>query len=150
MISRFIAAACVAVVAVAPAAAQESAKALQDAFVAAVVAEDADALAALYTEDADSYPPDGTFARGRAAIAASWAAFFGAYDGFTLTLEPQGDRALGENAVAAWGLWTMSATPVEGGEPVVWRGRYSDVSIKTAEGWRYFIDHASMSAPETE
>ena len=43
----------------APALAQESAKALQDAFAAAIVAEDAEALGALYTDDALSYGPDG-------------------------------------------------------------------------------------------
>lgn len=42
---------------------------------------------------------------------------------------------------AAWGLWTMSATAT------VWDGRFLDVSVKTPEGWRYIVDHASMLTP---
>jgi uncharacterized protein (TIGR02246 family) len=131
---------------VAPAFAQDTPEALGDAFCAGVVAEDADALALLYTEDADSYGPDGSVAKGRTAIAASWKPFFDGYDGFTCTLDRKGISENKKNATA-WGLWTMTATPTGGGETVVWNGRYMDISVKTKEGWRYLADHASMSAP---
>ncbi len=131
-----------------PAIAQSSAEALAEAFVAAVVAEDADALAALYTDDADSYDPSGGVQKGRAEIAAAWKQFFDAYDGFTASLDRKGEHAPDKKSHAAWGLWTMAATPVGGGEPVSWNGRYLDVSVKTGDGWRYIVDHASMLAPE--
>lgn len=130
----------------APASAQESPKALQDAFTAAILAEDADALAALYTEDADSYDPSGSVQKGRAEIAASWRAFFDAFDGFEAALDQKGEKAM-KGAHAAWGLWTMSATPKDGGDRVVMKGRFLDVSVKTKEGWKYIVDHASMLAP---
>jgi len=130
----------------APALAQESAKALQDAFVAAVIAEDADALGALYTADALSYGPDGGVATGPEEIGASWAPFFDGFDGFTLALDQQGEMAIGKKAHAAWGLWTMSATNVETGEATTWKGRFTDVSVKTDGGWKYQNDHASPLA----
>ena len=136
--------------AAAPALAQESPKALQDAFVAAVVAEDAGALAALYTEDADSYDPSGAVQKGRNEIAATWQAFFDVYDGFSAALMQKGEHALSKSSHAAWGLWTMAAMPTGGGEETVWNGRFLDVSVKTPEGWRYIVDHASLLAPAPE
>jgi uncharacterized protein (TIGR02246 family) len=139
--------ACALALAAAPAFAQESPEALADAFAAAVVAEDADALAALYTEDADSYDPSGAVQKGRVEIAATWKQFFDAYDGFTASLDRKGEHAADKKSHAAWGLWTMSATPVGGGDAVTWNGRYLDVSVKTKDGWKYIVDHASMLAP---
>lgn len=134
-------------VSLAPAFAQESPDALADAFVAAVVAEDASALAGLYTEDADSYDPSGSVQKGRTEIAATWQQFFDGFDGFTAALDRKGELAASKKSHAAWGLWTMSATPVGGGEPVTWNGRFLDVSVKTKDGWKYLVDHASMLAP---
>lgn len=137
-----------------PAFAQDSADALAEAFCASVVAEDSAALAALYTEDADSYDPNGTVQKGREAIAASWQAFFDGYDGFACTLDKKGGQDNGKN-YTAWGLWTLTATPVSasagaGGEKVTMNGRYMDISVKTKDGWRYRADHASMLAPATQ
>ncbi len=129
-----------------PALAQESPNALADAFIAAVVAEDSAALAALYTDDADSYDPSGYVQKGRDEIAGSWQLFFDAYDGFAASLTRKGEYALDKKSHAAWGLWTMSATPTGGGEEVVWNGRYLDLSIETDDGWKYRVDHASMMA----
>lgn len=129
----------------APAFAQESAKALQDAFAAAVEAEDADALAALYTEDALSYGPGGDVSKGRAAIAASWTPFFSAYDDISVTLDQQGEVANKKNH-AAWGIWSMTMKSAETGESVTMKGRFTDVSLKTKDGWKYVNDHASSMA----
>ena len=134
----------------APALAQESAKALQDAFAAAIVAEDAEALGALYTDDALSYGPDGGVATGPEEIGASWAPFFDGFDGFSVTLDQQGEMAIGKKSHAAWGLWTMSATNVETGEATTWKGRFTDVSVKTDAGWKYQNDHASALAAKPE
>jgi ketosteroid isomerase-like protein len=136
--------------AAAPAFAQESPKALQDAFVAAIVAEDAQALSALYTEDADSYDPSGAVQKGRNEIAATWQVFFDAYDGFSAALMQKGEHQMSKTSHAAWGLWTMAATAGGASEETVWNGRFLDVSVKTPEGWRYIVDHASMLAPAPE
>jgi uncharacterized protein (TIGR02246 family) len=136
-------------IAAGPAAAQESPKALQEAFAAAVVAEDAVTLANLYTEDADSYDPSGAVQKGRAEIEASWRAFFDQFDGFTASLDQKGEHAM-KRSHAAWGLWTMAATPKGGGDKVVWNGRFLDLSVRTKDGWKYIVDHASMLAPQAE
>jgi len=129
--------------------AQNSPQALQDAFVAAVEAEDAAALAALYTEDADSYGPGGgDRTTGRAAIAEGWTHFFDGFDNFSSSLDEHGSLDMGKKGHAAWGLWTMSATPVDGGDPVIWNGRFLDVQVKTKDGSRYRVDHASMLTPD--
>ncbi|MEK7266906.1 MAG: nuclear transport factor 2 family protein [Pseudomonadota bacterium] len=130
-----------------PAFAQESPDALADAFVATIVAEDSAALAALYTDDADSYDPSGFVQKGRDEIAATWQMFFDAYDGFAASLNRKGEYGLDKKSHAAWGLWTMSATPTGGGEEVVWNGRFLDLAVKTDDGWKYRVDHASMMAP---
>ncbi len=133
-----------------PALAQESPKALQAAFVAAIVAEDANALAALYTEDADSYDPSGSVQKGRNEIAATWQSFFDGFDGFSAGLMQKGELGMSRDSHAAWGLWTMAATAPGASEETVWNGRFLDVSVKTPEGWRYIVDHASMLAPSPE
>lgn len=62
-------------------AAQDSPKALQQAFVTAATSGDVDAMAALYTEDATNYPIEGALAaNGQAGVRASWA--------LSLTLSP--------------------------------------------------------------
>jgi uncharacterized protein (TIGR02246 family) len=136
--------------AAAPALAQQSPKALQNAFVAAIVAEDAEALARLYTEDADSYDPSGAVQKGRSEIAATWQSFFDGFDGFSASLTQKGELAMSKDGHAAWGLWTMAATAPGATEETVWNGRFLDVSVKTPEGWRYIADHASMLAPAPE
>jgi uncharacterized protein (TIGR02246 family) len=128
-----------------PVTAQDTPDALADAFCAAVVAEDKDALAALYTEDADSYGPDGSVVAGNEAIGESWVPFFAAFDDLTCTLEKAGLVKEGKHATA-WGLWTIAATSAADGAPVVMKGRFMDIAIKTKDGWRYRADHASMMA----
>lgn len=123
----------------------ESPEALGEAFCAGVIAEDAHALASLYTEDADSYGPGGDVTKGRDAIAAGWGPFFDGFDDLTCELEFAGEETSGKTATS-WGLWTMTGTPVGGGDPVTMKGRFMDFMVKGKEGWRYRADHASMMA----
>ena len=134
-----------------PALAQESPEALEEAFVAAIAAEDTAALADLYTEDAVSFSPDGGVAAGKDAITAAWAPFFAGFDNIAMTLNQQGEIAE-KKSRAVWGLWTMTATSAETGEAMSFSGRYTDVAVKTKAGWKYRNDHASpiaMPAAET-
>ena len=128
-------------------AAPDSPAALSEAFCAAVVAEDMATMAALYTDDADSYGPGGDIVSGAAAIAASWAPFFDGFDNLTCALDEAGNLVDGETA-ATWGLWTMTGVPPGGGEPIVMKGRYTDIMVKFEDGWRYRVDHASMTGTE--
>jgi uncharacterized protein (TIGR02246 family) len=93
--------------------------------------KNADALAALYTEDARTYPPGGPMISGRAAIreffaadvASNWAPTTVAHE---------------ESVIAgdwAWrtGTWSAATTP-----PLT--GKYAEVWRRTAEGWRIHRD----------
>ena len=131
------------------ASAQDSPKALQEAFEAAIAAEDVEAVTALYLSDAHLYTPGGTVEIGSEAIAASWEAFFSGFDNFSADVKQKGEHAMSDDSHSSWGLWIMTATPVDGGEPVTWKGRFLDVSVKTEDGWRYKADHASMLAAES-
>jgi ketosteroid isomerase-like protein len=59
-------------------------------------------------------------------------------------LEVSGDLA------AAWGLFTITAVPVGGGEAVIFKGRYMDVAKNFDGSWLYVADHASMPMPAEE
>jgi len=67
--------------------------------------QDAEAMAALYTQDAQLMPPNGDFITGNDAIGAFWGSMFTAgFDRLTIeTLEVYGDG----NNVAEVGLWTL-------------------------------------------
>jgi ketosteroid isomerase-like protein len=67
--------------------------------------QDAEAMAALYTQDAELMPPNGDFITGNAAVGAFWGSMFTAgFDGLTIeTLEVYGNA----NSVAEVGLWTL-------------------------------------------
>ncbi len=130
-----------------PAFAQNSAEELSTAFCAALVAEDADALANLYTEDADLYGPDGLNYTGRDAIRANWAGFVAAFDNFSCSIEPDG-RFGDKKSATSWGSWEITATPAGGGDPVAMSGRFMDYTVKTKNGWKYRADHASAGQPK--
>ena len=55
---------------------REAIEEANEAFMAAIAAKDAAALAQMYTENALLMPPNGDFVEGRAAIEAFWVAFF--------------------------------------------------------------------------
>jgi ketosteroid isomerase-like protein len=48
---------------------------------------------------------------------------------------------------AAWGLYTITAQPVGGGDPLVMQGRYLDVARNFDGRWLYIADHASVPLP---
>ena len=74
-------------------------------FMAAFGAQDASAMAALYTQDAQLLPPNGDFQTGNAAVEAFWGSLFSAgFDGVVLeTLEVHGNG----NIVSEVGLFTL-------------------------------------------
>jgi len=78
--------------------AAEAIAAAYEKFVDAVARGDADAITALYTEDARILPPGGDIVSGRAALPAFWAAMLGmgikrcSFD--TLEVEEHGDAAI--------------------------------------------------------
>jgi len=124
----------------------DSPKALQDAFMDALRANDADGMAACYTKSATNFAVDSMIGVGPDAVRESWGGFFEAFTVLNATLSEMHEEVSGELA-AAWGLFHITAQPAEGGEPVVMNGRYMDVSRNIDGKWLYVADHASMPLP---
>ena len=137
------------VLAAPPAIAQDSPQALQDAFMAAVRAHDADALASLYTEDAVNFPLDRLVGTGPPSARAAWAGFFGNFRVLEAELRQQHLETHGGTAIA-WGLFRILAEPRSGGEPAEFLGRYMDVARNFDGRWLYVADHASLPLPAQE
>jgi len=132
-----------------PVFANDSPHALQETFMKALRANDVDGMAACYTEDATNFPVDSLAGVGPDSVRASWGSFFDAYRVTEAELSERHMETLGDTAVA-WGLFTIVAEPVDGGEPVEMRGRYMDVAKSMDGTWLYVADHASMPLPAAE
>jgi uncharacterized protein (TIGR02246 family) len=122
---------------------------LQDTFTEALNANDAIAAAACYTDDAISFPVDDMAGVGREYIRASWEGLFSAMRISGVELKDQHLEEHGDTAIA-WGLFSMTDTPHDGGDPVLMEGRYMDVARRIDGHWLYAADHASLPAPPEE
>ena len=129
--------------------ANESAEALQGAFMAALRANDAQALAECYTNDAVNFPVGSLIGTGPESVIESWGGFFAAFKVVDASLSETHLEVHGDTAIA-WGLFTITAEPAEGGEPVEMQGRYMDVARNMDGTWLYVADHASMPVPAAE
>ena len=132
-----------------PLSAFESPEALQMAFEAAMRNNDAEGLAACYTEDAVNFPPDAMIGHGPDSARQSWGAFFEQNTVLSLELSEKQMVKSGDLAVA-WGLFHLRFQPKAGGEPVDMMGRYMDAARPVDGRWLYIADHASipMVVPE--
>ena len=114
-----------------------------DEFSAAFAAQDAAALANLYTAQAQLLPPNSDFIIGREAIETFWQGVMDAgVAGATLTTE----EAMGTDSMAvAVGRYEMSAadgSTIDEGKYIVWWQR-------TPAGWRLHRDIWNSSRPAT-
>ena len=116
---------------------------------AALVANDTEGLAACYTADATNFALDSMIGTGPDAVRASWGAFFEAFTVTSAELSNEHTEISGDLA-AAWGLFTIKAVPADGGEAVVFKGRYMDVAKSFDGSWLYVADHASVPIPAAE
>ncbi len=126
----------------APPAPEVGARIVDDAWVAAMLAGDLDAVVACYAEDAVLWGPNAPPAKGREAIRATFAGLLAAN---TVTgarfVEPHYE-SLGALSLA-WGDFELTQAPKAGGDAVVVTGRYSAVAKKEGGRWVYVMDHAS-------
>lgn len=124
----------------------DSPKALQDGFLDAMRANNAAGMAACYTADATNFGLATMVGTGPEAVRADWSEFFKSYTVMSVELKDKHVEISGDLATA-WGLFTLTASPVGGGERVVMEGRYTDVSRNFDGNWLYVADHASMPLP---
>lgn len=116
-------------------------RAADEQFSRAFAARDAQALAALYTEDAKLLPPNSDFVTGRAAIQTFWRRVMDAgVAGAALTV----DEAVGTDSLAVEvGRYTLSAATgntIDQGKYIVWWKRTGGV-------WRLHRDIWNSSKP---
>ncbi len=129
--------------------ANDSPQALQEAFMAALKANDVQGLAECYTSDAVNFPVGSLVGTGPESVIESWGGFFAAYKVVDAALSDDHLEVHGDTAVA-WGLFTIMAEPAEGGDAVEMKGRYMDVARNMDGTWLYVADHASMPQPAAE
>jgi ketosteroid isomerase-like protein len=132
-----------------PAFANESPQILQDAFVAALKANDAQGLADCYAADAVNFTVGRMIGFGPESVVENWNGFFAAYKVVDASLSEDHLEVHGDTAIA-WGLFTILAEAAESGELVEMKGRYMDVSRNIDGKWLYVADHASMPLPAAE
>lgn len=121
-------------------------EALQDAFVKALAANDADAVAACYAENAMSYAMDEMVGVGPDFVRDSWNNFFSIYTIRDVNLTDTDTERFGDTA-ATWGLFVMLVETVSGGEEIELHGRFTDVAKRLGDAWLYIADHASVPLP---
>lgn len=129
--------------------ANESPEALQEAFMEALSANDAQGLAACYTDDAVNFPVDSMMGFGPESVLDSWNGFFEAYNVLDASLSDDHLEVHGDTAIA-WGLFSILAESAEGGDPIEMKGRYMDVARNIDGSWLYVADHASLPLPAPE
>jgi uncharacterized protein (TIGR02246 family) len=118
----------------------------QAAWMAAMKANDLDAVAATYAEDAVAWMPGSGRLDGRAAIRAYFADWLGSMTVRDVVFSNARVETSG-NLSTGWGHYTITMSPKTGGEPIVARGRYTEVSVKRGAKWFYLVDHASEDPP---
>ena len=110
--------------------------AIGDAYVKAVIAGDAKAIAALYTEDAIEMPPNEPMIKGRAAILQYYQKEMGA--GMTMnsfTLKHIETHASGDHGYDV-GTYQQSITPKGATGPVTDTGKYTIIVKRVGGAWQ--------------
>ena len=129
--------------------ANESPQALQDTFMAALKANDAERMADCYASNAVNFPVDSMVGIGPESALQSWSGFFAAYKVVDASLSSKHLEVHGDTAIA-WGLFTIMAEPADGGVAIAMKGRYMDVARNIDGTWLYVADHASVPTPALE
>jgi uncharacterized protein (TIGR02246 family) len=124
----------------------EGVKTLDEAWVKAVKAGDAAALAALYAPDAVMYPPDEKMAKGQGAIRASFERFLAANTVQDMQLTYDVTSTTGDSSWAS-GQFKMTVAPKAGGAAQTMEGRFTSVAARKGGKWVYVSDHASVPMP---
>jgi ketosteroid isomerase-like protein len=122
------------------------ARAVDEAWRKAILANDLDAVVSNYSNDAVMWLPDAPEARGREAIRKSYAGLLTANTVTGATFANTHYETSG-NLSVGWGDFTLTLSPKAGGKPVILSGRFSVIAKKEGHKWVYVVDHASGHPP---
>jgi len=126
---------------------------LGSSYASANIAGDADAVAALYTEDAIEMPPNEPATQGRAGIRERYASYF-ALDAETIefTVTPVEIDGMADLAFDR-GTWTWTGIPPGMTESTTDTGKYLGIVRRQADGswlWTAVIWNSDLPLPEPE
>ena len=130
-------------------AADKGARALDDAWMKAMKANDLEAVLACYAPDAVAWMPDSAEAKGEKAIRAAYQGMLAANTVQAVTLTERHHKTAGKFS-AGWGRFTLTLAPKAGGAPIVMKGRFTSASELRGGRWLYVADHASAEPPTPE
>ena len=127
-------------------AADKGIAAVDQAWMKAMLAGDAAAVAALYAPDAVMYPPDAMEVRGRDAIRKAYEDLFAGMKIHDVKVTPARYETRGDTSMG-WGRFALTMVPKGGGDPVSVEGRFTAVAKKIFGKWSYVVDHSSAPLP---
>jgi uncharacterized protein (TIGR02246 family) len=122
------------------------AKAVDAAFVKAMLAGDAAAVADCYADDAVLVMPGSSAVKGHKAILESLTGFLAANKVSDVTLTDTYYRTSGKLSTG-WGHYSMVVTPKAGGAPMTDVGTFCEVASEKDGVWKYVSDHAASDPP---
>ena len=123
------------------------AKKHDEAFSKACGAGDVKAVVALYTDDAFVvWPVVGEEARGKAGIEKLATDLCNPKLGTKAVLKDDVGVQLDRSHIAIIGHWELTQNGPDG-KPTTSQIRTSEIIVKSAGGWRYVVDHASVGIP---
>ena len=118
----------------------------RECFKAGFEANEANAVAACYAEDAIIWFPGGSMAKGRAAIRDGFAHFLGGFTVKSVQMSEIGRERAGDTQVS-WGTYAVLLVDKASGAESTQSGRYTDVEKKIGGRWQYVVDHPSADPP---
>ncbi|HET9793576.1 MAG TPA: nuclear transport factor 2 family protein [Thermoanaerobaculia bacterium] len=124
------------------AAAPSGASVVEGEWLRAMKANDLEAIVACYAPDAILWAPGRAEARGTNAIREAYRGYLteSVVKDVSLAHVDHRDAA---GFSAGWGEFTLTLAPKAGGDPIVMRGRFTEVVEKLGGKWLYVADHAS-------
>lgn len=126
--------------------AEEGSKAVDEAWLKGMKANDIEAIVACYAPDAVLWLPGAPEARGTKAIRDTYAGLIAAYAVADVSITNPVYQTSGDLSTA-WGSFTMTLQPKDGSSPVVSKGRFTSASKRIGGKWVYVADHASDDPP---
>ena len=129
-------------------AARPDPKSVDAAWIAAMKANDVEAVVKCYAPDAEVWFPGDPEARGTEAIRALLTSLLSANTVKDVVLSEAKYKVMG-NSAAGWGKFELTLAPKDGSAPVVMTGRWTVISERRGNDWMYIVDHASADPPQT-
>jgi uncharacterized protein (TIGR02246 family) len=123
-------------------AADTGVKAVDAAWLKAMLSNSVDAVMACYASDATAWLPEQAEAKGDKAIRTSYEGLFRTVSVKTATLSDTHYDNSGKLAVG-WGRYAITVVDKSTGQTNVWTGRFTELAERRQGRWVYVLDHAS-------